>query len=236
MTDESTNQEPTIDVDAQQVFLMDGCVKTIVNGAEKFISLEDFVSILERGLSSQRATQTEQLFLPRGVTYMGRTASSISLNCYHPGGIRNIKYHDNNRPSVIPNIIVSHRLSCAGHDMTVESTRYFCTDLPASRLPRRLINSVNPEERIYLLPFTNTYAEGNMCYGSNSMPRVFHEGNLRGLDWYYDYMFESPFNDDLGITALARSESPSSWYSQLARLAQTNEPFPYEKLRGYRPL
>lgn len=225
-----------IPMDSEPIYLTQGCVKVKVNGADKYISVDSFLEILDRSISADRAARTEDMFPPRGMVYFGRTASKTMINCYYPGGVRNIKYGDHDRPSVIPNIIVAHTLVNKPNGLEMEQSKYFCTDLPTSRLPRRFINGINHAERIFLLPFTNTYDGGNMCYGSNTMPRVFADGNLRGLDWYYDYMFESPFNNDLGLRALGDSVSPGTWYRDLARIASEGGEFPYNRLSGFTPL
>ena len=233
-TEQDTNVE-MVTVQAQPVYLMDGCVKVMINGSEKFIAMDSFLEILDRSISADRAARVEDMFLPSNVMYMGRSASKLFLNCYYAGGVRNVTY-GSSRPSVIPNIVVAHSLESRGADWQVSSTKYFCTDIAASRLPRRFINAAAPSDRVFLLPFTNTYGDGRMCYGSNTMPVKFQGGNLRGLDWYYQYLFESPFNDDLGLRALARQQSPSDWYRSLAKKAKDGEPFPYELLEGFTPL
>lgn len=221
---------------AQPVYIMDSCVKVVINGADKFISLDTFLEVIDRSVSAERASRVEDMFLPSNVLYIGRSASKLFINCYYAGGVKNLKYGRYDRPSVVPNIIVSHSLDSKGSEWQVSSTKYFCTDLTPAKLPRRFINGISAPDRIFLLPFTNTYTDGRMCYGGNTMPARFADGNLRGLDWYYQYMFESPFNDDLGIRALSRAPSPSEWYATLAKKAKDGEPFPYDRLEGFTPL
>jgi len=51
-------------------------------------------------------------------------------------------------------------------------------------------------------------------------------------------IFNSPFNQDLGVKALSRSSqycSVDAWFDYLARLAKEPEPkFPYGELSGYK--
>jgi hypothetical protein len=72
-----------------------------------------------------------------------------------------------------------------------------------------------------------------MCYGGNSMPSHFQDNNLQGLNWYYQFLFESPFNNDLGLRSLKEEVVAQDWFKTLETAAKNNEPFPYEKLRGY---
>jgi hypothetical protein len=133
-----------------------------------------------------------------------------------------------------PNIIISHKLEKHNNKQwrTVGS-RFFCTDKRSGALSKGLIWDQNPTNRVYLSPFPNTYAEGHMCYGGNSMPSHFQDNNLQGLNWYYQFLFESPFNNDLGLRSLKEEVVAQDWFKTLETAAKNNEPFPYEKLRGY---
>lgn len=123
--------------------------------------------------------------------------------------------------------------------MKVESSRYFCTDLSVGelggRIPKNHAGVDVSAGRMYLFPFTNMYDSANMCFGNNAMQVVYPADDLRGLSWYYDMVWASPFNNDLGVKAVARSISPEAWYDQLAKAAEDGEAFPYEVLRGYVP-
>lgn len=202
------------------------------DGVDKVISHDSLIGMLSSAASAS-AGGVEDLFLPSNVFYFGRSGSSLYLNMYFPEGVKDIQFYDRKRPSVVPNIVLSVPLTkeAGSGDYRVGLVKYFCTDMSVSKLPRQFISSVNHANRIFLLPFTNTYDDGHMCTGSNTMPSRFPGGNLRGLDWYYNYLFESPFNDDLGVRATGMT--PSSWYELLAKTASAGGRFPYEKLRGW---
>lgn len=226
---------PTVSMEAQVVYILDDCVKVSVNGVDKYLSHEDFLSIMDKGIGAEREQSMEGVTLPANTFYFARSASRIQMSCYYPGGIRDVNYSGVVRPSVTPNIIVSHALELRDSDWFQTSSWYFCTDLAVGRLPSVFTKSTKAADRIFLLPFTNTYDSGVMCYGDNTMPRRFSGGNLRGLDWYYQYLFASPFNNDLGIYATgARSpEAIGAWYKKLADLAADGGTFPYSCLSGF---
>ncbi|HET8686720.1 MAG TPA: hypothetical protein VFM18_08655 [Methanosarcina sp.] len=228
-------QDELVKVDSVPFTLLDNCVKINVKGVDKYISLDTFLEILDKSIAANRQVRTEELFLPSNTYYLGRSAGKIMLTCYYAGGVRNVKYFDADRPSVVPNIIVSYLVNTTGDIWKVSSAKYFCTDLPPSRLPRRFITSESHSERIFGIPFSNHYGEGRMCYGNNVMPVSFPNGNLRGLDYYYQFLFTSPFNDDLGVRAVA-GHSVSGWYSKIAKIASEGGSFPYDQLRGFTPL
>ena len=209
------------------------CVVVTSNGIDKFISLDSFLSALAASSTSNDGENIEGVLLPSNTFFFARTVTRIQLSCYYAGGIRNVKYNSFDRPSVIPNIIVSHSLVKSGDSWSVNVSRYFSTDRPVSGLPNRFINAVSPSDHVFGLPFTNTYSDCHMCFGGNSMPSSFRSNNLRGLDWYYQYLFETPFNDDLGLYAVQNRPQPSAWYHELATLAAEGKPFPYHKLVGY---
>ena len=220
-------------VEAIQLTLHQYGVAAVINGVEKHISLDSLLSAISASSSTSESGEIEGLLLPSNTFFFAQSATRINLSCYYAEGVRNIKYADQDRPSAIPNIIVSHALQKSGGDWSINTTRYFCTDRPVSRLPAGFINQVSPGQHIFGIPFTNTYSDNRMCYGSNSMPHVFRNNNLRGLDWYYQYLFETPFNDDLGVNAVRGRPSPSAWYTKLATLADEGKGFPYDSLHDY---
>lgn len=229
-------EEPKVKTLLQDVMILEDHARVILTGGiEKIISLDDFRNILNQALGTSEETQIEGFNMPSNVLYFAKSGSEMRVSCYYQARKTGIIYHDSKFEVMMPNIIISHKLRKAG-DKTwqIEGSRYFCTDLTPGRLPKDFIYTVSSSMRIFLLPMTNTYAEGNMCYGNNSMPARFVDNNLRGLDWYYQYMFESSFNDDLGVKAIGESLTPRQWYQLLKETAQADKPFPYEKLRGYR--
>lgn len=223
----------TYDLEFLEFKVTPTCVVVKSNGVDKFISLDSFLSALAASSTVGEGDSIEGVLLPSNTFFFARTVTRIRLSCYYAGGVRNVKYSEFDRPSVVPNIIISHTLVKSGDTWSLSTSRYMTTDLPVSGLPNRFINSASASDRVFGLPFTNTYADGRMCYGGNSMPAAFRGNNLRGLDWYYQYLFETPFNDDLGLSALSNRQSPSLWYQKLATLASEGKPFPYNELSGY---
>jgi hypothetical protein len=67
------------------------------------------------------------------------------------------------------------------------------------------------------MPFPNYYDSGNMCYGQNVMPVEF-KNNLKGLDYYYDVIQQSPFNSDLGINITSYRDDIHGWFLHLQKM------------------
>ena len=225
-------------VEVQEVkILSDHVSVSIGSGMEKILSIPDFISILSRSLGESLDKKLNGFSLPSNVFYFASSATMLQISCYYQARVSEILYFEDKMSIVMPNVIISHVLEKTSEsEWKVSTSKYFCTDLPVSRLPREFINSVQRSKHILLLPMSNTYESAQMCYGNNSMPSRMSEGNLRGLDWYYQYMFESPFNDDLGIIAIGHKLNPANWYKKLRTLAKEGEPFPYEDLNGFVPL
>ncbi|MNK27622.1 hypothetical protein D3C87_459840 [compost metagenome] len=229
---------PMIDVLAQELILLEDCVIVkIGKGAaetEKRISYEDFKTILNTALGRREDEKLDGFHLPSNCFYFAKSASAIQISCYYQERTADIKYMSSTMTIRVPNIIISHTLTRhPGGVMKLTGTRYFCTDVPVNRLPQdKFINQVENSKRIFLNPFSNTYNEGHMCYGGNSMPQTYNDNNLRGLDYYYQFLFNSPFNNDLGISAVSNTYV-ENWYMDLADVAKQPDPkFPYNRLRG----
>jgi hypothetical protein len=227
-----------IDVQCQPVKLMNDCViMTLGDGnaeIDKRISYEDFLAIVRSAVGRKNDEQLNGFSMPSNCFYFASSASTIQLSCYYQERTAILKYRTLKFPIKVPNMIISHvleRQGSSGRAWRVTASKYFCTDSAVSRLPRTFINSIDHTNRIYLSAFTNTYEDGKMCYGGNSMPSVMSDNNLRGLQWYYEFLFDSEFNDDLGVKATGMS--PSEWYQLLKEAAAKDEPFPYSKLRNY---
>lgn len=207
-------------------------------GLKKQISYGSFKEIINKSLN-QVDVETAVITgfsPPSSVFFISQSANAMSLNCYYPGGNKPLIYGSRKMEFAAPNIIIGFTLKKDSSDWVIASANYFCTDLPVGKLPRTFINSVDHKKGIYLLPMTNTYGGGNMCYGGNSMPARFKDNNLRGLDWYYKYLWESPFNNDLGLQSINNKVDPGKWYEMLDKCAKRNDVFPYVDLAGYRAL
>jgi hypothetical protein len=202
---------------------------------KRIISYEDFKAMIDRSLSTtETVMDIRGSMLPSNVFFLSQSKSNMYLNCYYPGGNRTMIFGDKTMEIAAPNIVISHILKMDGSDWLVQSSKFMCTDLPISKLPKKFIESHSGQDGLYLLPMSNTYAEGNMCYGGNHMPARFKDNNLRGLDWYYRFLWETPFNSDLGIKAIRDSRGVSEWYNHLEKEAKAGRPFPYKELHNYK--
>jgi hypothetical protein len=208
----------------------------IIKGFRKKISHSDFkrvVSLLDSEVVVDKAIPGT--LPPSNVIFISRTDKIINLTCYYPGAVRTMKYNLETISILTPNIIISHVLKADNEDWLVSSSKFFCTDLTVGKIPKTFINDISHSDRIFLLPMSNTYSEGNMCYGNNSMPVRYKDNNLRGLDYYFSFLWDTPFNNDLGINSLSRNTNlgVGDWYNLLKMTALEGKPFPYNKLRGW---
>lgn len=230
------------DVTGVPALLTTDCVVLeLPGGMHKPVSYLDFIKLLPR--VDEIDSGEDGFQFPPGVFYFKRSKDVIHMSTYHPESNRTLTYTgwgSEPRLIVTPNIIISYFLvreeSANGLIWRMKETYYFSTDLDVTALPNSFINKMDPLNHIFGLPFTNyRHPSGLMCYGKNSVPLVFPGNNLKYARWYYDFLWESPFNDDLGLGSVKQSARPShiTWYNLLAELAKTNSAFPYNKLQGY---
>jgi hypothetical protein len=232
-------QERLVDVLGHHVILLEDCVAFMVGDeksqVEKRVSYEDFNAIIGAVVNHRNEEQMEGFQLPSNCFYFAKSSTTIQLSCYYAERVADMRHMNKKYTVRAPNFIISHQLT-RHNSKTWKSTgsRYYATNAKVGNLPKTFIWGVDGNKHIYLSPFPNTYSEGNMCYGGNSMPTQFTENNLRGLDWYYQFLFESPFNNDLGLRAVSGEPSIEAWFKKLADAAKDNKPFPYESLRGFK--
>ena len=233
--------QPTeISVEARTVQLLkDSVLIQMENGMEKMVSYETFIDLLSeatRTITSSRAMAGFNL--PSNVFYFANSHNEINISSYYQSSKRPLVYGTSKMEVIAPNIIISHILSnerSKGEKAwVVKDTRYFCTDKTVGNLDRNFIFSKDYSKSIYMLPMSNTYDDCRMCYGDNQMPRNMVDNNLRSLDWYYQYLWETPFNNDLGVKAINEAGDVKGWYYLLRDEAKKDDPkFPYNKLRHY---
>jgi hypothetical protein len=206
----------------------------VEKGVKRQIPYKALKEIIDRTVGTgETASVITGTLLPSNVNFMSQTERELRLMCYYPGSNRDMLYHSNKLHIVAPNIVIAYTLKREKEDWIMAGEAYMCTDLPIGKLPKTFIAAPDSKVGLYLLPMSNTYSEGNMCYGGNQMPRRFKDNNLRGVDWYFRYLWETPFNDDLGIRAVRNDVRVSEWYNTLASLAKEGKPFPYKELRGW---
>jgi len=241
VVEEAKEEEITSSILCQPIFLTQSNVLVGIgdsdkNLVKKSISYDDFYRIFSEMMMKENREATSNLLLPSNCFFLGYSESSLRINVYYPETTENITYGNSTFKGRVPNMILSFSLTRgrAKNEWKIAWAKYFCTDMPVSMLSHNFISDVNTSSRIYMAPFWNTYSEGNMCFGNNTMPGTFVKGNLRGLDYYYQFLFNSPFNNDLGVRGIISYDTPSEWISTLKKAAKEGK-FPYERLRGYTP-
>lgn len=205
-------------------------------GVKRHIPYKALKEIIDRTIGTvETSTSIAGTLLPSNVYFMSQTERELRLMCYYPGGNRDMLYNEEKLHIVAPNIVIAYTLKREKEDWIMGTEIYMCTDLPISKLPKTFMAGPDASKGLYLLPMSNTYDAGNMCYGNNQMPRRFKENNLRGMDWYFRFLWETPFNNDLGIRAV-RDVGVGDWYRLLAKLAKAGKGFPYKDLRNWRAI
>lgn len=225
-------------VNIQEVKIFPNYVQVNLNGQTKSISILDFKMILDSML--QVDTKLDAMALPFGTFIFAKSAGTIQLSCYYPEQKKKIKYQSSRYGEPVnitefeipfPNMVISHNLNKKDGFWMVSDTRYMVTTKTPNQLPNDFVQmNKNPSLGLFLPPFTNVYNECRLCYGQNTMPSKFHN-NLRGLDYYYQVLFESPFNNDLGIKGVKpefRKSDVGAFYKALSE----QETFPYHWLNN----
>lgn len=228
-----------IEKEGFNIQLLDSFVRvTLLNGTYFDYSYSDFCDAIQQfqGNLTETSKEGKTLLLPRNVYILNETPTSLQIGQYFPQGIQSVNFCGTVRPSVVPNIIVTTTLkkgSTKG-EYTTGSVLYWCTHLSYEELDKKIYTSRSLSKGIQFLPFSNTYDNGTLCYGGNAIIRNYTKYDLRGVRRNYDVLFDSPFNHDLGIRALADGASgvysTASWFDKLALLAKENQPFPYSEI------
>jgi hypothetical protein len=231
-------EERLVEVSGQHVIMLEDCVQIMLGDnlsqVEKRISYEDFATIVGAVVNRRNNDSMEGFQLPANCFYFAKNAAVMNISCYYAESVRQIQYGTSKFELKMPNTIISHQLTKASVGSWRHNGAHFLvTDAKPSTFGKQFPWDVDPSKRLFLFPFPNTYSEGHMCYGGNSMPSVFTDNNLSGLNWYYQFLFESPFNNDLGLRGVSGEESITSWLNKLVKVAKENKTFPYENLRGY---
>lgn len=210
---------------------------TLTDGVNRQISYAGLKELIDRSINVKEVVaEVEGMSLPSNVFFISQSARELRFNCYYPGGNRDMLFEESKKHIVTPNVIISFILQRENKDWIVKQSHYMCTDLPISKLPKTFISGVDKSKGIYVLPMSNTYEDGKMCFGGNSMPARMKDNQFRGLDWYFRFLWETPFNSDLGIKAIGNAMNPGNWYNLLAKLAKEGKTFPYPDLSGWRQM
>lgn len=239
MTQTSTPApNPSLKTLGQPLILYENWVElTMENGVSKAISMQNFFDILTTALSTTAKTTMSDYILPANCYLFSISGTEMKVSCYYPAKAREIKYisGQSTKPTemtiALPNIIIAHTLKKREPGWQLVSTLYLCTDLGVNGIPTKHMVGPSKKDRIWNLPLPNMYGDGRMCFGQNTLLVNFTD-NLRGLDWYFKVLYESPFNNDLGIRGVSSQPTPSSWLKTLADRAAQGQDFPYNLLSG----
>ena len=224
-------KNPDQGIFSQKFTLFPNYVETDLGGIKKAISLLDFKAIIDNLLQVEQ--KLTQISLPFNCFSFSKSSTEIHLSCYYPERIVKVTHLPHTSKNGVnytipfPNTIISTKLSLQDGFWVVYGTKFFCTNKKVTQLPENeILWNSNYPNGIWSIPFPNFYSSGDMCYGRNTMPSKFNN-NLRGLDYYYQVIFESAFNDDLGINSVKTSITPTNWFKKLSSLTS----FPYNELR-----
>lgn len=208
-----------------------------LNGLTKTVDYWELMKILYSQDIIKKEESIAPIFLPYGTFATAFDKSTLTLSCYYPEAKRTISHRAASGKAInytvpFPNTIISFLLSkdtIKKSNWKVDGVYYFVTPKSVTQLPvDKIITAKSQIEGIFEMPFTNFYNGGKMCYGGNTMP-VYHTNNLRGLDYYFQVIFNSAFNNDLGIRNIHTPKevdyrTPSKYYKWLSTL----ETFPYD--------
>ena len=242
-----SNEKPSVKTETE-VYEADGISVDLLSesvrlnlgkGFYKFISYSDFASALLNIIDKDGgSTKGKEYIFPPNIFYLNVAPTNMQLSMYYPECVRELTYRSDTKPRVVPNIVISHSLHIhSDNKWRVSDTRYWSTAKPLSELERTAYLRSSPPAGFALLPFTNVYDTGSLCYGANVRISEVNLPDLRALHWYYEMLFTSPFNDDLGLKAVKRNSKYKldnvSWYKFLADLAEKGEKFPYNQIEFY---
>lgn len=204
-------------------------------GVTKILSLEDFKELFLNCIDDKTQTISKDLILPNGCFHVNMQEGDITLMCYYPGTKTTIKYQPRSDAGIqeftipLPNMVITYTLTETSPE---DSTSYTIQGDVIYKITDKTLDQLvslpfdNLEDHLKMVPFTNFYESGRMCFGRNIMPMRFTK-NLRGLDYYYKVISLSPFNEDLGVKGMRASYSAATLFHHLS----TKEVFPYEDMR-----
>jgi hypothetical protein len=225
--------------------LEDAAVVTTPNGTSKTISLQDCYNMIAYAFNKAVEENGAEIMLPRNCVYIRSTSKTMYVTLYYPESVQELHFQAGgvSRKYKIPtpNIVICLSLDIATNpkgdsEARIGVTKYFCTDYPLGALKIKHTTQVDHANGIYLMPFSNVYDDGKLCTGENAMPSVMPRNDLRRINWQFDVLWSSPFNNDLGLNALSGWDAGvQSWYAHLAERLTNGQKFPYDRLRGYRP-
>lgn len=219
---------PVFQEDCIPVKIFNKYVEVMSNsGASKFVSLNEFLSMISAVSGVIR--EEEPLLLPVNTYAVIRGPESMKIAMYHPEVRRSIQHNDDTYEISWPNtvLVLSLKMNERDGSWIKGHASYFCTPKSLGELNGFIPSAHSADQGIYRMPFPNFYENYEMCYGGNTMPVSFPKSDVRGLKYYYDVIFVSPFNNDLGVRGFRDVDEPRD----LFRTLRDNPTFPYERLR-----
>lgn len=236
----------SIVVNGITVDLLDDCVQVHQGGGvTKFIAYEVFIDLLNKIANKDiNKDRRVEYHLPNGTYFFDVSSGSMKISCYYPECIRKVTYRSRGLSPrtfegkiVVPNLVITHSLTKKdSYTWSVTDSRYYVTYKFLIELDRRFPSKSDLD--MEKMCFTNVYDDARLCYGENVRVAEVKLPDLKPLNWYYEILFISPFNDDLGLPTLVNSkfrEHPDTWYKHLGDLALANKPFPYNELTKFKP-
>jgi len=219
---------------------------------DKVISLEDFSKALSEATFEENTPSSSQHLpayrspskvLPSNILKYNGNNSSTTISMYFPETHADIAFlEDGNRTAmriVVPNVIVTcnyRKVEGSDNDWVQSGeARYFCSNRNLSDLKKLdFIYESMPKEGIWVLPLPNVYTVGKLCVGSANeglLPTSICNGDFSRISYNYHFMLEAPFNQDLSIPEVSRTEFPvKRWLRFLEEIAGEGGRFPYDRL------
>lgn len=231
MTNAGRNVNGLIQV--QPVKLYPHHVELEINGVAKAISLMDFKQMLDQQL--QVDTKLDPVQLPPNVYLFARAGSMLQLSCYYPERRATLRHGERGATKdrqkavenvLLPNVIITHTLKQDNNHWLLTDSRFLACSKTINQITDGTFQtSASAEAGTYRMPYPNFYDDFRMCYGQNT-PIMRYNNNLRGLDYFYQLIWEAPFNYDLGINVPTFQGRIPEWFKHLT----TCEAFPYDLL------
>ena len=204
---------------------------------EKRISIEDFYLLLGRQITKTTESDGKSFSLPVGCVVFEQKFKKIRLVCFYPETIKEVTYKNGDGSNVttkaykipFPNLLIQVTLKEQDNgDWLGDPPLYYVSSEPLSRIIDSVkTNSVSPQlDNIFIVPFTNFYDNGTMCYGTSNYFSRFSNNDLRGINYYYQVIFDSAFNNHLGIHNINFKGGMKDLLTHLSTL----ETFPYHLL------
>lgn len=236
--------EPLVtSVSAQKfTFLLDAVIYHFPNGVDKTVSIHDFVDSINEAYAPIKQEAIRSFILPQALRKFSPGVSSMKMTMYYPSCIQKIQHVARDSSPVtyeviLPNIVITVTLEkgSKANSWTInrDNVRYLCTSSSYNRFTPEHYERAEPSKGVYIMPFPNMYENGRICFGNEThMPRDIINNNFSPIDQYFQFLFQTPFNDDLGVRGVS-GYSPTDWWKYLQERAKNNQPFPYEKLRDF---